>query len=113
MHELSIAMSLVEAACREARANGAHSVRRVQVVLGALSGIEPDALCFCFPIAAQETLCAAAELELRVVPASGRCQHCGQHSDVTDLLAPCPACGSWPLVVEGGREMLLESLEVA
>ncbi len=112
MHELSIATSLVETAVRTARSNGAGRVVRLEVRLGSLCGVEPEALTFCFPIAARETPCEGAELRLRIVPASGTCGRCSARTEVSDLLAPCPSCGEWPLRVEGGREMLLESLEV-
>jgi hydrogenase nickel incorporation protein HypA/HybF len=112
MHELSIATSLVETAARNAEAHGARRVVGLNVRIGALSGVEPDALSFCFPIAARETPCEGAELRLEIIPASGTCGKCGERMEVRDLLAPCPACGEWPLRVEGGREMQLESLEV-
>jgi hydrogenase nickel incorporation protein HypA/HybF len=112
MHELSIATSLVETAVRSAAANGASRVVGLRVRLGTLSGVEPEALSFCFPIVARETVCEGAELRLLIVPASGTCGKCGASTEVSDLLAPCPTCGEWPLRVEGGREMQLESLEV-
>ena len=113
MHELSIATSLVDAAVRSASANGASRVVRLDVRLGSLAGVEPEALSFCFPIVARETLCEGAELRLRIVPAAGTCGRCATRTEVSDLLAPCPACGEWPLRIEGGREMQLESLEVS
>jgi len=112
MHELSIATSLVETASRSAEANGAKRVVGLNVRLGSLCGVEPESLSFCFPIAARETVCEGAELRLEIVPASGTCGKCGKETEVHDLLAPCPACGEWPLSVAGGREMALESLEV-
>jgi hydrogenase nickel incorporation protein HypA/HybF len=87
-------------------------VLRVYVRIGSLSGVEPESLAFCFPIAARETVCEGAELHLDLVPGAGTCIKCGARSEVRDLLAPCPGCGEWPLRVEGGREMQLESLEV-
>jgi len=112
VHELSIATSLVETAARNAEAAGARSVVSLDLKVGALAGVEPDALSFCFPVAARGTICEGAELRLEVGPGSGTCAACGGKTEVRDLLAPCPACGAWPLAVEGGREMRLESLEV-
>ena len=51
-------------------------------------------------------------IEHRHEPESCTCGKCGNETAVSDLLAPCPACGDWPLTVAGGREMQLESLEV-
>ncbi len=112
MHEMSIAASLVETAARCARENGAERVRRLNLRVGALTNIEQDALTFCFPMAAEGTVCAGAELAIVEVPATGTCAACGARTDVRDPMDPCPGCGQWPLALEGGRDLQLESLEV-
>lgn len=112
MHEMSIAVSLVQTSLEQAAVHGAGGVSRVFLRLGALSGVEPEALKFCFPMAAAGTLCEGAELEIQVQPARGLCGRCGATSLVHGLMDPCPGCGAWPLGLEGGREIQLESLEV-
>jgi hydrogenase nickel incorporation protein HypA/HybF len=112
MHELSIACSLVKAAVDEAERNGATHVVKLDVVLGALSGVEMDALLFCFPAVARGTVCEGAGLDVEIQPATGHCHVCFSTSEVSDFLSPCPQCGEWPLGLEGGREMKLRSLEV-
>lgn len=113
MHELSIATSLVDTATRSAEGAKARAVTRLNVRIGTLAGVEPDALQFCFPVAARGTPCEGADLCIEVVPGRGTCPKCGLESEIHDLLAPCPACGDWPLAVEGGRDLHLDSLEVA
>jgi hydrogenase nickel incorporation protein HypA/HybF len=113
MHELSIACSLVCTASSEAERHGASRVTRLDVVVGALAGVEPASLSFCFPVAAAGTRCAGAELNLDVVPARANCPACHHEGEARDLMDACPRCGSWPLVLEGGREMCLRSMEVA
>jgi len=112
MHELSIACGLVKTAVDEATRHGASRVVGLDLVLGALTGVEPDALTFCFPAAAAGTLCDGAELHIEIEPARGRCPDCAATSDVRELMSPCPKCGAWPLGLEGGREMKLRSVEV-
>lgn len=112
MHELSIACSLVKAAVDEATRHGAAHVTRLDVVLGALSGVEMDALLFCFPAVARGTVCEGAGLNVEIQPATGRCPACSSTSEVRDFLSHCPSCGEWPLGLKGGREMKLRSLEV-
>jgi hydrogenase nickel incorporation protein HypA/HybF len=112
MHELSIACGLVRTASDEAARHGASHVVSLDVVIGGLCGVEPDALSFCFPAAASGTACEGAELRIEVEPAKGRCAQCATESDVRDLMSPCPHCGAWPLALEGGREMRLRALEV-
>ncbi len=112
MHELSIACSLVKAAAAEAIRHGALRVVKVDVVLGALSGVQMDALLFCFPAVAKGTVCEGAGLDVEIEPARGRCPGCATTSEVRDFMTHCPVCGSWPLGLEGGREMRLRALEV-
>lgn len=112
MHELSIACSLVKAASDEATRQGATHVVKVDVVLGALSGVEMDSLMFCFPAVARGTVCEGAGLNVEIVPALGRCPGCATTSEVRDFMSACPKCGSWPLGIKGGREMTLRALEI-
>ena len=63
MHELSIALSLVDAACEKAAALGEVRVEAVYVRLGPLSGVVKDALSFCFDAAARGSSIDAAHLE--------------------------------------------------
>jgi len=64
MHELSIALSLVDAVCEELPRIGSHvSVKAVHVRIGPLSGVVPDALAFAFDIASSGSAIAGARLE--------------------------------------------------
>lgn len=112
MHELSIAHRLVEAAAAEATRRGARRVQRLELVLGALAGVEPEALRFCFPMACHGTVCEGARLEIQHVTATGSCEACGTAHPVEDVMDECPACGHWPLSIAGGREMMLKALEL-
>ena len=100
MHEVTVALSLLEGVETFARAQGIERVTRVNVRIGALSGIVRDALLFSWDVASAETLAAGSELsveEIAPVPGSG-------------LL--CPACGLPAPRIVSGREMHLVSLEV-
>jgi hydrogenase nickel incorporation protein HypA/HybF len=110
VHELSVTQSIVEA-CSE-RADGAR-VLRVTVEVGTLSCVMPDAMRFCYEIAAQATSLEGSELEIIRVPARSRCRDCGSDVDVYDLLRGCP-CGSLNLTrPEGGYGLWIRSMEIA
>jgi hydrogenase nickel incorporation protein HypA/HybF len=64
LHELSIACSLVKTAVDEAARHGVTHVVKMDVVLGALAGVELEALRFCFPAVAQGTVCEGAVLDI-------------------------------------------------
>ena len=112
MHELSIACSLVKAAVDEATRHGVTHVVKIDVVLGALSGVEMDALMCCFPAVAHGRGCEGASLAVETGPARCDWGACGSDSEVLDFMSSCPQCGTWPIGIEGGREMRLRALEV-
>ncbi|GAB4305688.1 MAG: hydrogenase maturation nickel metallochaperone HypA [Myxococcota bacterium] len=112
MHELSIAQGIVRIAMKYAELHKAERVARIDITIGALSGVESEALSFCFPFAAEGTVCEGAELGVTIEKGKGSCEKCGASVEVSDLMTVCPACGNWPLKVEGGNEMLIKSLEV-
>jgi len=64
MHELSIAVSLVETICDELPGLGEVRVAMVTLRVGALSGVAPDALAFAFDLATDNTRIAGAQLHI-------------------------------------------------
>ena len=72
MHELSMALALVEQVRNIARRESAACVRSVTVRVGSLSGVDPEALAFCFPLAAKDTPAETARLILLEEPSHWR-----------------------------------------
>jgi hydrogenase nickel incorporation protein HypA/HybF len=65
MHELSIAMSLIDAVCEELPKLGSGvAVRTIHVRVGPLSGVVPRALAFAFEVAVVDSPLAGARLEI-------------------------------------------------
>jgi len=116
MHELSIAASVVEIACRHARPvqDGAlpQRVSKVHVQVGYLRQVVPAALAFSFELVAQGTAAEGAELELDTVPAVGRCRRCGVESRLRAFPLQCGACSGFDLEIVAGEELVVESLEL-
>jgi hydrogenase nickel incorporation protein HypA/HybF len=67
MHELSIAITLVELAADAARSLGAARVNKLFVRLGTGAGVTAEALRFSFDLAAEGTIVQGARLELERV----------------------------------------------
>jgi hydrogenase nickel incorporation protein HypA/HybF len=113
MHELSVAMSLVEAATDRVRALGDVRVEAVYVRLGPLSGVVKDALLFCFDLAAQGSAIEGARLEIEDTPLVAFCQTCAEDREIVSVQhLLCPVCGTPTPDVTGGRELELAALEV-
>jgi hydrogenase nickel incorporation protein HypA/HybF len=107
VHELTVARSVVETVAEAA--NGA-LVTKVRLRIGALSGVLPEAVRFCFPIAAQGTVLADAALVIDEIPGVVECS-CGRTFTVTTPVLQC-VCGNVNGVLRSGRELVIESFEV-
>jgi hydrogenase nickel incorporation protein HypA/HybF len=108
MHELSIAMAVVDTATRHAAG------RRVTVVtlrVGHLRQVVPDSLDFGFGLVARGTVCEGARLEQVVVPARLRCAPCAREWTVAEPDFRCPSCRAAGAVVDGDQ-IEVESIEV-
>ena len=65
MHELSIALSLIDAVCEELpRLGAATCVRSIRIRVGPRSGVVPDALRFAFDVAVADSPLAGARLDI-------------------------------------------------
>ncbi len=112
VHELSIATSLVEAACEKAGELGGVRVAALHVRLGALSGVVKDALLFSFDIVAQGTSVEGARLEIADVPLAIHCPRCDAERELPDARLLCPVCAEPAFDVVRGRELEFTSMEV-
>lgn len=113
MHELSIAMSLVEVAAEKAAELGGVRVQSLRLRLGPLSGVVKEALLFSFDLAAQGTPLEGARLEIEDVPVTVHCPLCGVEQPLPSIQSfHCPICGTPTPDVVQGRELELTALEV-
>ncbi|HET8746365.1 MAG TPA: hydrogenase maturation nickel metallochaperone HypA [Ramlibacter sp.] len=87
-------------------------VRAVQLEIGALAGVEPEAMRFCFDAVTRGTVAEGARLEIRGAPGQGSCMGCGAVVEMRELYGDCPRCGSAQVQVTGGTELRVSELEV-
>ncbi|MFJ9419891.1 hydrogenase maturation nickel metallochaperone HypA [Streptomyces sp. NPDC101227] len=111
MHEMSIALAVVDQVESAARPDGARSVDSVRLQVGELAGVVPDALAFSFELACAGTVLEGAELIVEPVPARARCGPCTNTWPVG--MPPhlsCPACGGASTELLSGRELGIVSV---
>lgn len=112
MHELSIAMSIVEMAEEEALTRNA-VVSAVHLKLGMLSGVVKEALISSYGIACGGTALEGSRLVIEEVPVEVFCAVC----NVNRRLAStqwfiCPECGATTPTVVHGKELEVTALEI-
>ena len=112
MHEMSIAISIVEAVEAKAREEGAERISGIDLLIGKLAGIEPDSLVFCFSAAAKGTLAEEAVLVIEEPEGVGECGECGMRFPVSFYYAECPECRSFLVNIVSGKEFLIQSMTI-
>jgi hydrogenase nickel incorporation protein HypA/HybF len=113
MHELSIALSLIEVASEQIARRNLAQVEVVHLRLGELSGVVADALVFSFDVAAAGTALEGARLAIERVPVTVHCGGCNALRELpSNQRLQCPICGEPTPDVRRGREIELFALEV-
>jgi len=112
MHEMSLVEGVLQVIEDSAGANDFSRVKTVWLEIGALSGVEPEAIAFCFDLVMKNTLADGARLEIIATEGQGWCHTCGQTVAVRQRHDPCPVCGGYRVQPVGGMEMKVKELEV-
>jgi hydrogenase nickel incorporation protein HypA/HybF len=113
MHELSIAMSIVEMAQEEAEQRGGVQVTAIHLKLGALSGVVKEALLSAFEMACDDTPLSGARLVIEEVPVVVFCPTCQAQRPLSSVqLFCCAECGTPAGDVVQGKELEVVALEI-
>ncbi len=112
MHELSIALNIVDIATAETRKAGALRVTDLNIEVGSLSGVIVEALEFAMEVAVRDTILSGARVAIHPVQAQAKCKQCGEEFEVADYFEQCPKCDSLDLQIMRGQELKVRSLVV-
>ena len=112
MHELSIAMSIVEMAEEEAERHGGQ-VCAVHLKLGMLSGVVKEALLSSYEMASEDTPLAGSRLIVEELPIIVYCAQCKARRAVDSAQwMCCPECGTPASEIVQGKELEVVALEI-
>jgi hydrogenase nickel incorporation protein HypA/HybF len=112
MHELSIALSIVDLAVAEASRQSEGRIVAVHLKIGSLSGVLPDALRSAFELAREQTPLADAVLRIEEIPIVVFCPVCQTERRTEFPHLTCPVCGVITPDVIRGRELEVTALEI-
>ena len=110
MHEMSIATGLLESVLDAAAAHGAGRIEKVELHVGAMRLVVPEALEMAWSIVSEGTAAAGARLNLKEVPVKAKCRACG------NVFAPqigeflCRRCGQAVVDIIEGDDIILRSI---
>ena len=113
MHELSIAMSIVELAQEESEQRSGATVSAVHLRLGALSGVVKQALLSAYEMACEDTPLQGSRLVVEEVPVVIVCPRCQVERPLSSVqLLCCSECGTPASKIVQGRELEVVALEI-
>jgi hydrogenase nickel incorporation protein HypA/HybF len=114
MHEMGLATEIVRIVTESIPGDMVDpKVERVNLKVGKLAAVVPQSLTFCFDIAAKDGPVEGAELHIEEIGVSARCNDCAHLWDIDAPAFQCPKCNSGSIEMLTGRELDIESIELA
>ena len=112
MHELSIVMSIIEIAEKQAKENNASVVEEIEIDIGELSTVEMDSFNFAWQQAVKGTMLENAARKINRINGLAACGDCANVFTIAQYYEPCPACGSHLTEIKKGKELRVKTLIV-
>ena len=107
MHEATLAENILNIAQDAAQGR---KIYKIGLTLGAMAGVEVEALNLSFDVLKKNTPADDAELVIKRVPISAMCNKCGKNFRLKNYNFFCPECDGI-LILQSGRELLVEFVD--
>lgn len=111
MHELSIALNIVELVRDEISKKGDCTVTSLTIEAGELSGVVNESLVFALEQSVKNTEIENTEIEIISIPGKAKCS-CGEEFPATDIISCCPKCNNITSNIIEGRELKIRSITI-
>jgi hydrogenase nickel incorporation protein HypA/HybF len=113
MHELSIALEIIDIVANESQRYDPASVTAVHVRVGPLSGVVAQSLAAAYELAREGTKLENCQLVIEEAPLILHCRECGKDGENASIqLLRCSKCGSNNISIVGGRDLEVAAVEV-
>ena len=113
MHEVSIALAIVDEITERAAQAQAAKISAVYLRVGRLTAIDERALQFAWDLATSNTPAFNSKLVIDFVPLAIACKQCNAERVIDEGMLPiCPVCGNSSNAIVRGRELLITAMEV-
>ncbi|MGC2402811.1 MAG: hydrogenase maturation nickel metallochaperone HypA [Acidobacteriaceae bacterium] len=114
MHELSIAISMIDQIVEERESRGGLEIEAVHLKLGVFSGVDKEALLFAYGLACEGSPLEGSRLVIESIPLVIYCEACRKERVPPSLYEiGCPECGTPSQKIVSGREIEVAFLELA
>lgn len=110
MHELSIAMSIVDICLDNIKSEKFGKVTTVELEIGELSGVVIEALETAMDQSVRGTVMEGADISINKVTGEGKCRSCGKVQPMHEHYTQCNECGSFEMDIIKGDELKVKSI---
>ena len=111
MHEMPIAVEIVNRTIDIAQQNDAVRVTEVEVEVGDMRQVVPEALELAFKVVAEGSVVEGAELRIVEEKVAAVCNACGcEFSPEIDASFVCPQCEQADARIVAGNDIILKSI---
>jgi len=108
VHEVSLMKNLLGVVEKTIEKEGGGKVEKIHILIGAMSGVNTDALDFAFEVLSKGTSAEGGVIEYESIPLALKCRECGLISNPKDFIFSCSHCDSRDIEIVGGREMEID-----
>ncbi len=113
MHELSVAIGIVNIAEKETQKANKKNVELIELEIGALSGVELDSLEYVWNVAVKGKGLEKDKKKIDYIEGKAKCLECETIFEVEKVYDNCPKCKSYFKDILKGKELRVISLEVS
>ncbi|GGF18656.1 hypothetical protein GCM10010954_16800 [Halobacillus andaensis] len=114
MHEMSLMSEIINLVSEDARLRAIQKVSKIEVIVGSLSNVLPEALeiaFFYFQKQGLELIDEETELHIIRETAQSKCKNCGFEFEPDYQIALCPKCEWTDCLLVKGETFKVESYE--
>ena len=112
MHELSIALSIIELAEEEARKAGSSVISELELEVGQLAGVDFEALEFALEMSKLNTILEHSLITINKINGIRHCIDCNTDFNTDEMVSSCPLCNGYRFKLIQGDELRIKSLTV-
>ena len=112
MHEMSLAEDVIDILKEQLENVDLELVRIVRVAVGEMMMVEKNTFIFAYDAIKEDTPLKNSSMELIEVPLKALCQSCGCRFSPEKLFPRCTQCGSDDYVIEQGKDMYVQEVEI-
>jgi hydrogenase nickel incorporation protein HypA/HybF len=110
MHELSIAMEIVDQVTDYFQESKLKKVHEVEIDIGEMCGVDKENLEFMLSFAVKGTVIENSFIKFNVIAAKARCLSCNCEFSIGALYDHCPDCNNFAKTIIHGMEFRLNSI---